>query len=149
MRLGVKLDLKITGQMFDRFQALDKESTLRLVTREPGNLARVFHPIFTRELLADSNLFGFSLALHSPVRCRLLLRMSTDEKAAALERDIKADPQRFLRVESSDAMLFAQPPEIDRSGHNLELRFAMPDASAKLLLQRLAKTDAPATVAAQ
>ena len=149
VRLGVKLDLKITGQMFDRFQALDKESTLRLITREPGNLARVFHPLFTRELLADSNLFGFALALHNPVRCRLFLAMSSNEKAAALERDLRADPQRFLRVESSDALLFEQPPEIERSGHNLELRFAMPEDSAKLLLQRLAKTDAPATVAAQ
>src|SRR5205807_9125052 len=35
VRLGMKLDLKITGQLFDRFQALDRESALRLISRDP------------------------------------------------------------------------------------------------------------------
>src|SRR5213083_215047 len=51
VRLGMKPDLKITGQLFDRFQALDRDSALRLISRDPPDLARVFHPIFTRELL--------------------------------------------------------------------------------------------------
>src|SRR5256714_5433352 len=34
-RLGIDLDLKITGQLFYRFQALDLESALRLISRSP------------------------------------------------------------------------------------------------------------------
>src|SRR4030095_10144454 len=46
-RLGMKPDLKITGQLFDRFQALDHESALRLISRDPPDLSRLFHPIFS------------------------------------------------------------------------------------------------------
>src|SRR4029453_3499353 len=34
VRLGMKPDLKITGQLFDRFQALDRESAVRLISRD-------------------------------------------------------------------------------------------------------------------
>jgi len=58
VRLGMKPDLKITGQLFDRFQALDRDSALRLISRDPPDLARVFHPIFSRELLEVSQLLA-------------------------------------------------------------------------------------------
>src|SRR5262249_12655781 len=58
VRLGMKPDLKITGQLFDRFQALDRESAVRLISRDPPDLSRVFNPIFTRELLEASQLLG-------------------------------------------------------------------------------------------
>src|SRR5438132_3104147 len=51
VRLGIDLDLKITGQLFDRFEALDRESALRLISRSPPDLPRMFHPIFAPELL--------------------------------------------------------------------------------------------------
>src|SRR5438034_1711256 len=35
VRLGIKPDLKITGQLFDRFQALDRDSALRIISRNP------------------------------------------------------------------------------------------------------------------
>src|SRR6202171_1557675 len=35
VRLGIQSDLKISGQLFDRFQALDRESALRLISRDP------------------------------------------------------------------------------------------------------------------
>ena len=38
VRLGMQSDLKITGQFFDRFQALDRESALRLVSPAPYRL---------------------------------------------------------------------------------------------------------------
>jgi hypothetical protein len=60
VRLGMKPDLKITGQLFDRFEALDRDSALRLISRDPPDLARVFHPIFTRELLEASQLLDCS-----------------------------------------------------------------------------------------
>src|SRR5204863_6507887 len=49
VRLGIDLDLKITGQLFDRFQALG-DSSIRLISRTPSDLPRMFHPIFMPEL---------------------------------------------------------------------------------------------------
>src|SRR5205085_12223201 len=74
VRLGIDLDLKITGQLFDRFQALDQESALRLISRDPPNLPRLFHPIFPPELLEHSQLLGFALTLQNPVKARLFLK---------------------------------------------------------------------------
>src|SRR5262249_26519145 len=68
VRLGMKPDLKISGQLFDRFQALDHESALRLISRDPSDLARVFHPIFSRELLDASQLIGLAVNLQNPVK---------------------------------------------------------------------------------
>jgi len=46
-------------------------------------------------------------------------------------------------------LLYLQPPEVQIHGNsNLELRFSMPEASARLLFERLAKTDTPQPVAA-
>jgi len=42
VRLGMKPDLKITGQLFDRFQALDRESAIRLISRTPRRPAAGF-----------------------------------------------------------------------------------------------------------
>ena len=74
VRLGMKPDLKITGQLFDRFQALDRESALRLISRNPPDLSRVFHPIFVPELLDASQLLGLAVTLQNPVKARLLLK---------------------------------------------------------------------------
>jgi hypothetical protein len=65
VRLGMKPDLKITGQLFDRFQALDRDSALRIISRDPPDLSRVFHPIFTPELLNASQLLGLAVNLQS------------------------------------------------------------------------------------
>ena len=147
VRLGIELDLKISGQLFDRFEALDKESALRLISRDPANLSRIVRPIFTSEFLETSQLLGFALTLDNPVKARVLLRMSSAEKATQLARDIGAEPQRWLRLQDSNEMLFAQPPEVDRRGTNLELRFTVPENSARLLLQRIAKVDVASVVA--
>src|SRR5207248_5254542 len=76
VRLGMKPDLKITGQLFDRFQALDRESALRLISRNPPDLSRVFHPIYARDLLDVSELFGFAVTLQNPVKAKLLIRLN-------------------------------------------------------------------------
>ena len=62
VRLGLKQDLKITGQLFDRFQALDQESAFRLISRDPPNLSHIFQPLFAPDLLNASQLLGLSLA---------------------------------------------------------------------------------------
>ena len=147
VRLGIDLDLKITGQLFDRFQALDRESALRLISRSPPDLPRMFHPIFAPELLENSQLLGFALTLQNPVKARLFLKMKSPELASELARNLHNEPQKWLRLQDSNLVLYAQPPEVTRQAANLELHFNVPDETARLLLQRIAKTDVGSSVA--
>jgi hypothetical protein len=149
VRLGIQSDLKTTGQFFDRFQALDRESALRLISRDPPALSRIFHPIFPTELLESSQLLGLALTLQNPVRARLLLKLPSSERATQLAQQINDEPQRWLRLPDSDLLLYAQAPEISRQDANLEIHFNVPENSAQLLLQRIAKSDVPTVVAAQ
>ena len=149
VRLGMDLDLKITGQLFDRFQALDRESAVRLISRNPPDLARVFQPIFPRELLSASQLLGLALTLQNPPKMRLLLKLRSPENASDLARNLQKEPANWLRLQDSDLLLYAQPPEIQKQGTDLEVRFTVPDASALLLLERIARTAAAPTVATQ
>jgi hypothetical protein len=142
-------DLKITGQLFDRFQALDRESAIRLISRDPTNLAHAFHPIFSRELLDSSQLLGLALTLQNPMRARLLLKLPSTQRAAELAKQIHDEPQRWLRVQDSDQVLYTQSPEITQQENNLEIRFNVPENATRLLLQRIARTDTPAVVTAQ
>jgi hypothetical protein len=59
------------------------------------------------------------------------------------------EPQRWLRLADSELLLASQLPEIQKQGDsNLELRFIVPENSARLLLERVAKTDGGAAVSA-
>jgi hypothetical protein len=149
VRLGMKPDLKITGQLFDRFQALDHESALRLISRDPPDLSRIFHPIFSRELIDVSQLIGLAVNLQNPVKARILIKVNAPKNAANVARDLRNNSNQWLRLPDSPLLLYSQPPEIQTQGNsNLELRFTMPEDSARLLLERLSKTDTPAAVAA-
>src|SRR6266403_1856537 len=144
VRLGMKPDLKITGQLFDRFQALDHESALRLISRDPPDLSRVFHPIFSRELLDASQLIGLAVNLQNPVKARILIKVNAPKNATDVARDLRSNPEQWLRLPDSPLLLYSQPPEIQtQGGSNLELRFTVPEDSARLLLERLAGTDVP------
>jgi len=150
VRLGMKPDLKITGQLFDRFQALDHESALRLISRDPPDLSRVFHPIFSRELLDASQLIGLAVNLQNPVKARILIKVNAPKNATDVARDLRTNPQQWLRLPDSPLLLYSQPPEIQTQGSsNLELRFTVPDDSARLLLERLAGTDVPEAAVAE
>ncbi len=149
VRLGIQSDLKTTGQFFDRFKALDRESALRLISRDPPALSRIFHPIFPTELLEAPQLLGLALTLQNPVRARLLLKLPSPERATQLARQMRDEPQRWLRLPDSDLLLYAQAPEIWRQDVNLEIHFNVPQNSAQLLLERIAKSDIPTVVAAQ
>jgi hypothetical protein len=147
VRLGMKPDLKITGQLFDRFQALDRESAVRLISRDPADLSRVFNPIFTPELLDAAQLLGLAINLQSPVRARVLIKVNTSKNAAEIARNLHDNPQQWLHLPDSELLLYTRPPEILRpSSSNLELRFEVPENSARLLLERLSKTDAAPAV---
>jgi hypothetical protein len=147
VRLGIDVDLKITGQLFDRFEALDRESALRLISRDPPDLPRMFHPIFAPELLDRTQLLGLALTLQNPVKARLLLKMKSPENASEMARDLQKEPQKWLRVQDSDLLLYTQPPDVSRSAANLEVHFNVSDEAARLILQRIAKTDVANTVA--
>jgi hypothetical protein len=147
VRLGIDLDLKITGQLFDRFEALDRESDLRLISRDPPDLPRMFHPMFAPELLGNAQLLGLALTLQNPVKARLLLKVKSPEGASELARNLHNEPQRWLRLQDSNLMFYVQPPDITRQGPNLELHFNVPDETARILLQRMAKTDIAGAVA--
>jgi hypothetical protein len=149
VRLGIQSDLKTTGQFFDRFQALDRESALRLISRDPPALSRIFHPIFPTELLQSSQLLGLALTLQNPVHARLLLKLPSSERATQLAQQMHDEPQRWLRLPDSDLLLYAQAPEISRQDANLEIHFNVPENSAQLLLERIAKSDVPTVVAAE
>src|SRR5205823_2321212 len=149
VRLGMKPDLKITNQLFDRFQALDRDSALRIISRDPSDLSRLFHPIFARELLDVSQLLGLAVNLQNPVKARVLIKMNSSRSAADFVRNLHDNPQQWLHLPDSQLLLYSQPPEVQRQGSsNVELRFVVPENSARLLLERLAKTDTPQAVAA-
>jgi hypothetical protein len=86
--------------------------------------------------------------LQSPIKARLLLKFSSEAAASEVAQSIHDDPQRWLHLEQSDLSLFTKAPEVGRQHSNLEVRFNMPENSARLLLQRIAKTDAPPAVSA-
>jgi hypothetical protein len=149
VRLGMKPDLKITGQLFDRFQALDRDSALRIISRDPPDLSRVFHPIFTPELLNASQLLGLAVNLQTPVKARVLIKVNETKNAADLAQNLRDNPQQWLRLPDSQLLFYSGPLEVQRQGtSNMELRFAVPEDSARLLLERLAKTDTPQPIAA-
>jgi hypothetical protein len=146
VRLGIKPDLKITAQFFDRFQALDRESAVRLISNDPLSLSRFFQPIFTRELIDSAQILGLGLTLQNPVKARLILKMKTAKAAADVAQSMRDEPQRWLRLQDSELLLYAQPPEVVTAGTDIEVRFNVPENSARLLLQRVAKTNAAPTV---
>jgi hypothetical protein len=87
------------------------------------------------------------LTLQNPIRARLLVKMKSTEIASQLARRLHDEPQRWLHLQDSDLLLYKQPPEVTRQGTNLELHFNVPDDAARLLLQRIAKTDTTPAVA--
>jgi hypothetical protein len=147
VRLGIDLDLKTTGQLFDRFEALDRESALRLISRNPPDLPKMFHSVFAPELLDNAQLLGIALTLQNPIKARLLIKMKSAESASEFARTLHNEPQKWLRLQDSNLVLYAQAPEISRQSASLEVHFNVPDETARLLLQRIAKTDVGTTVA--
>lgn len=154
VRLGMSSDLPPEGQLLERFHALDPDETLRLISSDPVGLERAFHPLFSRELLIRVQLIGLGVSFQNPIKGRLLLTAGSNSDATELAKDLQQQPQQWLQLPGSDLPLFVQPPEVKRDGNRLEVRFDIPENSARLLLQRLARTDTgipnpTATTAAQ
>jgi hypothetical protein len=148
VRLGIDPDLKITGPLFDRLQSLKEGNSIRLVSREPAKLGRMFAPVFNNELVDNCELFGLSLTLQNPVKARLILKAKSPQAAGELAARIRNEPQRLLKLADSDLLLYVQPPEVEVQGANVQLRFDVPENSARLVLQRLAKVSPVPAIAA-
>ena len=149
VRLGIQRDLKISGEPFERFQMFDRENAIRLLSRDPSDLSRAFHPIFVKELLESAQLIGLVLGLDNPIHARLLIKTATIDRAQQLAASLRDDPHRWLHLADSDLLLFSENPNVSRQDVTIELNFSVPENSARLLLQRLAKSDTPAVIAAQ
>lgn len=149
VRLGIDPDLKISGPLFDNLQSLKEATAIRLVSREPATISRVFAPIFNKELLDNCEFFGLALTLQNPVKARVILKAKSNQAAGELAAGIRNEPQRLLKMADSDLLLFAQPPEVDVQGPTVQLRFDVPENAARLMLQRLAKVEPAPTMAAE
>ena len=121
----------------------------KVPTRDPLDLARVFHPIFARELLAASQLPGLVVNLENQVKARVFMKVNSSTSATDLARNSHDKPQQWLRLPDSQLLLYSQPPDVQsHDNSNFELRFTMPEGTVRLLLERLAKTDTPQAVTA-
>jgi len=147
VRLGIDPDLKITGPLLDALQSLKESSAIRLVSREPAKLDRMFGPVFNTEI-ENCDLFALSLTLQNPVKGRLILKARSAQAAGDLAARIRNEPQRLLKLADSELLLYTQPPDVEVQGTNVQLRFDVPENSARLLLQRLAKVTPASSVAA-
>jgi hypothetical protein len=107
----------------------------------------MFGPVFNTEI-ENCDLFALSLTLQTPVKARLIPKARSAEAAGDLAARIRNEPQRLLKLANSELLLYTQPPDVEVQGTNVQLRFDVPENSARLLLQRLAKvTPAPAVAA--
>src|SRR3954469_11391797 len=147
VRLGIDPDLKITGDLFDRFQSLKEGNALRLVSSDPAKLRRMFGPIFSSELVDNCDLLGLSLTLQNPVKVRLILKTKSGQAAGDLAARVRNEPQSLLRLADSDLLFYVQPPDVDVQGSNVQIRCDVPENAARLFLQRLAKAGPAPAVA--
>jgi len=70
--------------------------------------------------------------------------VNTPKDAADVARHLRGHPQQWLRLADSPLLLYSQLAEIQTQGNsNLELRFTVPENSARLLVERLAGMDVP------
>jgi hypothetical protein len=89
-------------------------------------------------------LIGLAVDLQNPVKARILIKVNAPKNAADLARNLRGNPQQWLRFPDSQLLLYSQSPEIQTRGDsNLELRFTVPADSARLLVQRLARIEVP------
>ena len=78
------------------------------------------------------------------------MKAKTPAAAQELAQNLRTDWQHWLRLEDSNLLLAMAAPETQTTqGTNVEVRFDVPENSARLVLQRIAKTDTPPQVTAR
>jgi len=144
VRLGTQPDLKIDDPLLERFQALNPDSALRLVSRTPSDLATFFGPILPPVFLEEAELLGLGLTLGTPARAHLIITAGDAAKAKGWAASLQNEPARWLAMPDSDFVLATDAPKVEQKNKNLDLRFDIPEGAARLLLERLAKVQPPA-----
>ncbi|MGH8094746.1 MAG: hypothetical protein ACREIF_14955 [Chthoniobacterales bacterium] len=139
VRLGVQADLKINDPLLEIFQGLNDESALRLVSRNPEDLAILFGPILPPEFVEKCDLLGLEMTFASPAGAHLVVRATDEAKAKELAAGLQNQPGHWLTIPGSDFVLSNNPPKIGQKNERLDLHFDIPEGAARLLLQRLAK----------
>ena len=145
VRLGTQPDLKIDDPLLKRFQALSPDSALRLVSRTPGDLATFFGQILPTHFLEEAELLALELTLALPAKAHLIVAASDAAKAKSWAAGLQNEPAHWLTIPDSDFVLTTAAPKVEQQNENLDLRFDIPEGAARLLLQRLAKVQPPAT----
>ncbi|MEO6872175.1 MAG: hypothetical protein ABI233_08150 [Chthoniobacterales bacterium] len=139
VRLGTEPDLKVDDPLPQEFKVLESDNAIRLASRVPTDLPRLFGPVFVPELLDAAQLLGFSIVLDQPFKAHLFVRATDAAAAKKLAAAVKADVAHWLTLPGSDYILAADSPKIDQSGTDVDLSFDVPDGAAQLLLTRLAR----------
>ena len=147
VRLGTEPDLKITDPLLELFQALDPGSALRLVARNPNELATSFSPMLPAEFLQAAELLGLELSLATPSKAHLVIKTGDEAKAKIWAASLQNEPARWLTIPGSDFVLSTDAPKVEQKNETLDLRFDIPEGAARLLLQRLAKVQPSPTPA--
>ena len=139
VRLGTAPDLKVEGPLLARFQTLNPDSALRLVSRTPGDLTTFFGPILPPQLLQAVDLLGFEMNLATPAKAHLFLKTADAARARELAASLQNEPGRWLTLPGSDFVLTTAAPKVEQKNETLDLHFDIPEGAARLFLQRLAK----------
>src|SRR5262249_11244650 len=111
VRLGTRPDLKIDDPLLKRFQALDANSALRLVSQNPTDLTTLFGPIFPPELLQSARFLGLEMALATPAKAHLFVRVTDQAVAKEWATRWEKETTRWLTIPGSDYALTTEPPK--------------------------------------
>ena len=136
---GTEPDLKTTDPLLELFQGLDAGSALRLVARNPIELATSFSPMLPAEFLQAAEFLSLELSLATPSKAHLMIRAGDAAKAKNWAASLQNEPARWLTIPGSDFVLTTEAPKVEQKNETLDLHFDIPEGAARLLLQRLAK----------
>ncbi len=139
VRLGTEPDLKTTDPLLELFQGLDPGNALRLVARDPNDLASSFSPMLPTEFLQAAKLIALELSLATPSKAHLVVKAGDTAKAKSWAASLQNEPGRWLTIPGSDFVLSTEAPKVEQKNETLDLHFDIPEGAARLLLQRLAK----------
>ncbi len=147
VRLGTEPDLKTTDPLLELFQGLDAGSALRLVARNPDELASSFSPMLPAEFLQAAKFLSLELSLATPSKAHLMIKAGDEAKAKTWAASLQNEPARWLTIPGSDFVLTTDAPKVEQKNETLDLHFDIPEGAARLLLQRLAKVQPAPTPA--
>ena len=135
-------NLRPSLRSFPVVERSERHPSRRARTLEPG---RMFPPVFNGELLAASELLGFSSRCKTRKSAPGSHGQINQAAAASLLRS--GTNRRACFGSRIPICSFTCNTEVDVQGATVQVRFDVPENSARLILQRLARTSTAPTVA--